>query len=138
MHGRLLKVTLSSNCTIGTIIQQYETWTVNKALCKRLDGYYTRMLRMAMNISWKQKPRHQQLYETFPRVLPKVAYRGIKLEEYCIRDPEEIVSKPVLWQPAVGRGSVGKQLVSFIDTLHRDANINIINELKTVMLSRDD
>ena len=29
-----------------------ETWTIYRTLQKRLDGCYTRMLRMALDISW--------------------------------------------------------------------------------------
>ena len=32
-----------------------ETWTVSQTLAKRFDGCYTRMLRMALNIDWKER-----------------------------------------------------------------------------------
>ena len=70
-------------------------------------------------------------------VSSKVAYRRMKLAGNCIQHPEEIASKLVLWQPAVGRRSVGRYTASFIDALLKENNIDNINELKTSMLSRN-
>ena len=42
---------------------------------KRLDGFYTRMLRMALNVSWKEKLTNKELYGQLPPVSSKVAYR---------------------------------------------------------------
>jgi len=36
--------------------------TLTKTLECRLDGTYTRMLRAALNLSWRQHPTKQQLY----------------------------------------------------------------------------
>ena len=60
-----------------------------------------------------------------------------ELAGHCIKHPEEIAPKLVLWQPAIERRSVGKQPASFIDTLLRDDKTDI-NELKTAMLDRHD
>ena len=62
----------------------------------------------------------------------------MKLAGHCIRHPEEIASKLLLWQPAVGRRSAGGQPFSFVDTLLKDAIIDSINELKTAILDRND
>ena len=91
-----------------------------------------------MNISWKDKVSNIQLYGTLPSVSSKVAYRRMKLAGHCVRHPEEIASKLVLWQPVAGRRNVGRQSVSFIETLYRDTNLDNINDLKTAMLDRDD
>ena len=32
-----------------------ETWTVTKEISKKIDGCYSRMLRMALNIDWKAR-----------------------------------------------------------------------------------
>ena len=65
-----------------------KTWSIDKKLCKKLDECYTRILRMAMNMSWKQKLRNQQLYGTLPTVSSKVTYRRMKLAGPCIQHPE--------------------------------------------------
>ena len=56
-----------------------ETWTINKVMKKRLDGCYTRMLRMALNVSWKDKWTNERLYGNLRPVSSKVRYRRLKL-----------------------------------------------------------
>ena len=43
------------------------TWTMTKAMEKRLDGNYTRMLRVALNISWELHPTNKELYGKIPK-----------------------------------------------------------------------
>ena len=54
---RLFLATVESILLYGS-----ETWTLTKSLQKRLDGCYTRMLRMVYNVSWKEKITNMQLY----------------------------------------------------------------------------
>ena len=96
------------------------------------------MLRMALNISWKDKLTSAQLYGDLPPVSSKVASRRLKLTGHCARHPEEVVpSKPVLWQPKHGRRNVGRRTVTFVDTLMRDTQLDSAEELKTAMLDRE-
>ena len=44
------------------------TWTLTKRLEKKLDGYYTRMLRAILNKSWRQQPTRHQLYGHMPPI----------------------------------------------------------------------
>ena len=129
---RLFLATVESVLLYGS-----ETWTINKTMKKRLDGCYTKMLRMALNISWKSKLRNEQLYGSIPRVSSKVAYRRLKLAGHCIRHPEEVASQLVLWQPTFGHRNVGRQAVTYIDTLMNDTNLGSVEELKTAMMDRE-
>ena len=45
-----------------------ETWTINVSLRKKIDGCYTRLLRMASNISWKEKLTNDKLYRGMPKI----------------------------------------------------------------------
>ena len=51
--SRKLKVRLFVATVESLLLYGAETWTFTKALKKQLDGCYTRMLRMALNVSWK-------------------------------------------------------------------------------------
>ena len=44
------------------LLYRSETWTVNVSLRKKIDGCYTRLLRMAFNILWKEKLTNDKLY----------------------------------------------------------------------------
>mgnify|MGYP002054984079 CR=1 FL=1 len=39
-----------------------ETWTMTSTMERSMDGCYTRMLRMALNVSWKEHITNSQLY----------------------------------------------------------------------------
>ena len=46
-----------------------ETWTLTTSLEKSLDGCYTRMLRMALNIPWQDHMRNSNLYAGWPKAM---------------------------------------------------------------------
>ena len=52
---RELKVRLFLATVESILLYGSETWTVSQTLAKRIDGCYTRMLRMAFNIDWKER-----------------------------------------------------------------------------------
>ena len=54
-----------------------ETWTVTKAMEKKLDGCYTKMLRMVFsNMSWQDKLTNKELYDNLPPVSSNVGFRS--------------------------------------------------------------
>ena len=51
------------NATVESVLKYgAETWTITQTMQKQLDGCYTRMLWMALNVSWKQHISNTQLY----------------------------------------------------------------------------
>ena len=60
---RTFKVTVEPILLYGS-----ETWTINVSLRKKIDGCYTRLLRMASNISWKEKLTNDKLYRGMPKI----------------------------------------------------------------------
>ena len=65
---RKLKVRLFIATVESVLLYGAETLTLTHKLQKQLDGCYTRMLRMAMNVTWKQHLTNEQLYQDLPRV----------------------------------------------------------------------
>ena len=80
-----------------------EMWTINKTLEKKIDCVYTRMLRMALNISWKQKVNKEELYGNLPKIFEVIRERSLRIAGHCIRHNDEIANKLVLWQPTRGQ-----------------------------------
>ena len=103
---------------------------------KSLDGVYTRMLRMALNVSWKQHMTNEQLYGNLPPVTSKIAARRLRLAGHCIRHPEEVASQLVLWEPLHGHVSRGRKPVDYIDQLKRDTGIELTEHLQHAMNDR--
>ena len=65
---------------------------VYKVMNKQINGFYTRMLHMVLNISWKQKPNNKELYQELLPVTDKIRQRGMNLAGHCLRHNEEIES----------------------------------------------
>ena len=60
---RLFLATVESVFLYGS-----DTWTFTKALTKKLDGVYTRMLQMALNVSWQSHTSNETLYRDLLKV----------------------------------------------------------------------
>ena len=84
---RNIKVRLFVTTVESILLYGSETWTINKVMEKRLNGCYTRMLRMALNVSWRDKLTNEQLYRDLPPVSSKVGFRRLKLAGHCVRHP---------------------------------------------------
>ena len=59
---RNLKIRLFRATVESVLLYNSETWTINKSLQRKIDGCYTRMLRMAVGVSWKAKISNVDLY----------------------------------------------------------------------------
>ena len=51
------------------------TWTLTKRLEKKIDGNYTRMLRVILNKSWRQHPTRHQLHGQLPLITKTIQVR---------------------------------------------------------------
>ena len=113
-----------------------ETWTLTVADEKALDGFYTRLLRRALNVSWEEHVRNVDLYGNLPRLSNKIRERRMKLAGHSVRHPELVASGLVLWEPAHGSRSAGGRRATYIDALKRDTGLTVTAEVKTLMVDR--
>ena len=63
LKGSIFRATVESVLIYGAI-----TWTLTKSLEKKIDGSYTRMLRAALNRSWREHLTNKELYSNIPRI----------------------------------------------------------------------
>ena len=131
MKERLFIATVESVLLYGS-----ETWTLTKTLEKQLNGCYTRMLRLAMNVSGKDHITNVELYGSLKPIATKIQERRMRLAGHCIRHTEEIANKLVLWEPLEGTRNRGVQSTTYIDTLLRDAGVETTSELRSLMEDR--
>ena len=104
---------------------------------KQLDGCYTRILRMALNVSWKQYITNIQLFGKLPALFTKVQQRRMWLAGLCVSHDDEVANKlVVLWQPTDGHANRGRQQIIYVDHLLQDTGLGNISELQTVMMDR--
>ena len=107
--SKRIKIRLFIATVESVLLYGAETWTITKTMKKQLDGCYTRMLRMALNVSWKQHITNIQLYGELPPVSTKVQQRRMRLAGHCVRHEDEVANKLVLWQPTDGHANRGRQ-----------------------------
>ena len=90
---------------------------------KRIDGCYTRMLRMATNVSWKEKTTNEVLYQDLLPLSQTIRERRMRLVGHCIKHTTEMAHKLVLWKPTCGKRNRGRQRVTYINYLKEDTGL---------------
>ena len=136
--SKALKIRLFVTTVESVLLYGSETWTMTATMKKRLDGCYTKMLRMVQNISWRSHTTNAELYGNLPKVSTKVQQRRMRLAGHLVRHREEIGHHLVLWQPTDGRASRGRRKKTFVDNLLEDTGASNVTELKDLMNNRED
>jgi hypothetical protein len=136
--SRQVKLSLFLATVESILLYGCETWTMTKALEKSLDGCYTRMLSAVLNISWRQHMSNDELYGELPRASNKIAARRMELAGHCYRHPELATSRLILWEPGHGHRQRGRQRMTYVDVMRRDANAETSSELASCMKNRED
>jgi len=113
-----------------------EAWTLTPTLEKSFNGCYTRMLRMALNVSWKEHPTNAILYGNLPKIGDKIASRRLQLAGHCHRHPDLTAHKVVLWEPTHGTKKRGRQKMTYIGVLKKDTGAETTSELAALMQDR--
>ena len=128
---RLFQATVESILLYGS-----ETWTITKALEKKIDGCYTRMLRMALDIDWKLHITNKTVYGKLPRVTSKIQERRMKLAGHIQRHSDLIAHHVLLWEPKHGYRGRGRPKITFLDNIRRDTDLTDTGEIKRLMSDR--
>ena len=132
LKRRLFVTTVESVLLYGC-----EAWALTVKDEKALDGVYTRMLRTALNVTWKEHRTNVDLYGKLPRLSDTIRNRRMRLAGHCVRHPELTASGLVLWEPTHGKKSRGRPQATYIDTLRRDTGLNSAPEIQTLMEDRE-
>ena len=129
MHAELKKKLFVT--TVEAILLYGYVWTLSARNESRLDGCYTRMLRMVMNITWMDKMTNEDLCGNLPRISNKI--HDPKKKTSTCRALCETVSNLVLWEPTQGKFNRGSQRLTYVDRLRKDTGLQTTAELKTLM-----
>ena len=131
MKIRLFVATVESILLYGS-----ETWTLTESLKKQIDGCYTRMLRMALNVDWKQHKTNKEVYGTLPRPTMKIQERRMRLAGHIHRHPELVANRLLLWEPNHGVRSRGRPAMTYVDSLRADTGLSDTGEIGGLMADR--
>ena len=105
---------------VSILLYGCTTWMLTKRLEEKLDGNYTRILRVILNKSWRQHPTRQQLYGHLPPITETIQVRRTRYEEHCWRRRDELISDVLLWTPTYGRAKAGRPARTYIQQLCED------------------
>ena len=133
---RELKVRLFQATVESVLLYGSETWTVTKTLSKKIDGCYTRMLRMALNIYWPIKIRNNELYRSLPKVSSKIQERRMSLAGHIWRHDDLVAHSVLFWDPKHGHRSRGRPKKTYFDTLCDDTGLRDAAEMQRLMDDR--
>ena len=78
-----------------------ETWTVNQEMLDRLNGCYTRLLRIAYNVDWTAHARNSFLYGngTIPPLAHTIAKRTLRFAGHAFRAKDQLVPDIMMFEP---------------------------------------
>ena len=128
---RLFQATVESILLYGS-----ETWTMSKSLIKKIDGCYTRMLRMVLNVNWSSHTTNRKLYGDLPRASAKIQERRMRLAGHIHRHDDLIAQKLLLWEPTQGARGRGRPALTFVDTLRGDTGLDSTGDIGRLMTDR--
>ena len=118
------------------LIYGCESWAMNDAMEKTLNGTYTLMLRKVLNVHWSSHTTNEELYGDLPKVADKIAAKRLQLAGHCHRHPELSTQKVLLWEPTHGHRGRGRPRTTFVDTLKKDTGVTSAKELEALMADR--
>ena len=90
------------------------SWKLAKRLEKKLDGNYTRVLRVILNKSWRQQPTKNQIYGHLPLITKTIRVRRAKHAGHSWRSRDKFISDVLLWTPTYGRAKAGRPARTYI------------------------
>ena len=98
---------------------------MTKALSKKIDGCYTRMLRMALNVNYKAHLTNTAVYGSLPRVTSRNQKRRMQLAGHTRRCDDDLVGNNLLLlEPKHGSRGRGRPALTFVDTLRKDLDLD--------------
>ena len=135
--NRKLKIRIF-RATIETILLYgSETWTITKKFENKIDGCYTRLIRMILNISWRDKIPNNILYIGLLKISEVIKDRRMVIAGHCVRHKDEACHDLIFWKPRNGKLNRGRQSITFIDNLKNDTELDDVEEIRNVISDRE-
>ena len=98
-----IKHVFFQSAVVSILLYGCTTWRLTKRFEKKLDGNYSRMLRVVLNKFLKQHPTKQQLYGHLLPIMNIIQIRRDRYAGHCWRSKEELISNVLPWIPSHGR-----------------------------------
>ena len=105
---------------VSILLYGCTTWALTKRMEKKLDGNYTRMLRVILIKSGGQHPTKHQLYGHLPPVTKTIKVRPTRHAWHCWRSGDELISDVLLWTSSHGQTKAGILARTYIQQICED------------------
>ena len=97
----------------------------NETAAEKIDGNYTKTLRVILNKSWRQHPTRHQLYGHLPPITKTIQVRRTGHAGLCWRSRNELISDVLLWTSTYGRAKAGRPARTYSSYVRiRDVALN--------------
>ena len=113
------KIEIYNSLVKSVLLYSCETWSLTKALEKKIEGANHRLLRYSLNISWKLKIPNAVAFAGIIEISEVIRERRVRFAGHCLRAKDQPVSELVLWEGAEVSGK-RKLLSSFPKILCND------------------
>ena len=120
---RGMKIKLFQSLVLSILLYGAETWTLTKTLQKKLDGVFTRMLRKALGLTWRDMVPNIELYGNIPTLSSELRQRRLRFAGHCRRRQDELCSRMLMWQPQHGKRRRGAPTRTYLDILENDTGM---------------
>ena len=107
---------------------------MTKTMNNEIDGIYTRLLRHALNINWRQQVTNENLYGDLPMTSSVIQQRRLRLASHCYRS-DEIIANLILWKPKHDYRRPGRPKLDYVTLLTQDTGLTN-EDLRTAMSDR--
>ena len=95
------------------------------------------MLRVVLNISWREHPTKERLYGKLPPLSSTIIKTRMRFAGHVFRNKDELASEVITWQPRRGRSNIGRPHKTYYQQLVEDACCQTTQELETLMADRN-
>ena len=106
---REMNITLFRATTESILLYGCGTWSLTRQEEKALDGTYTRMLGMVLNIGWNERIANSELYGSLKKVTDTNRSRRLQLAGHVFRDKSSPAHLTVTWKLTHRTTSRGRQ-----------------------------
>ena len=136
--NRKLKIRIFRATIEIILLYGSETWTITKTFENKIDGCYTWLIIMILNISWRDNIPNKILYIGLPKILEVIRDRRMTIACHCVRHKDEACHDLILWKPRNGKRNRDRQPITCIDNLKNYTELDDVEEIRNFMSDRED
>ena len=131
-----LKIKFFRACVESILLYNSETWTITQAMTNSINGLYTKLLRRAKNVSWRDHVSNQELYGNLPSLSSTIRQRRLRFAGHCFRAENQPITKLLLWTPTKEKKGRGAGIKTYPKMIKEDTGLTSEQEIKGLMTER--